>query len=442
MSNLVKVNTGKLEVGMYIFELDRPWLDTPFLIQGFYVKNQDDIDIISGICDHVFVDSAVPRQKITSKMATVSSAIGIDPGRTEFTVTKINTKQSEPEAKHEATKSTQRIDILNDLFPDAKLTQYADNVTLQDETSAAKQAVSTLHTCLNDLLIRNREDGPLEIAKIKQSVEPMIDSVTRNPDACIWLARMKQEDNYIYEHSLGASIWAVALGRQLGLPKADLHSLAIGGLLFDVGKLRLNKDLLNAPRRLTSKESIIMKRHVEIGVKLLKEGGLMNQDVIDMVSHHHERHNGDGYPQGLVGDQIPVFARIAAIVDVYDAIISDRIYAKAIAPALAIKQLYNWKDIYFQGELIEEFIQAIGIYPAGTLIELSSGEVAVVVAETRSRRLRPQVMLLLDRDKQPLDDIDLIDLLEVTQTEDGRPLDIVKSLQPNAYGIDMSAIEL
>lgn len=168
----------------------------------------------------------------------------------------------------------------------------------------------------------------------------------------------------------------------------------------------------------------------------------MNQDVIDMVSHHHERHNGEGYPQGLVGDQIPVFARIAGIVDVYDAITSDRIYAKAIAPSLAIKQLYGWKDIYFQGELIEEFIQAIGIYPAGTLIELSSGEVAVVVAETRSRRLRPQVMLLLDRDKQPLDDIDFIDLLEVTQTEDGRPLDIVKSLQPNVYGIDMSAIEL
>jgi len=442
MSSLIKVNTGNLVVGMYISELDRPWLDTPFLIQGFYVKNQNDIDIISGTCDYVFVDSAVSRRKITSKMDTVSSAIGIDPGRTEFTVTNINTKQSKPGANRGATKLTQRNNILKDLFPDKKLTQYAHTATWQDETPAAKQAISTLHTCLNDLLTRNRNDGPLEIAKIKQSVEPMIDSVTRNPDACIWLARMKQEDNYIYEHSLGASIWAVALGRQLGLPKADLHSLAIGGLLFDVGKLRLNKDLLKAKRRLTSKELKIMKKHVEIGVKLLKEGGLMNQDVIDMVSHHHERHNGEGYPQGLVGDQIPVFARIAAIVDVYDAITSDRIYAKAISPSLAIKQLYDWKDIYFQGELVEEFIQAIGIYPAGTLIELSSGEVAVVVAETSSRRLRPQVILLLDRDKQPLDDIDFIDLLEVTQTEDGRPLDIVKSLQPNAYGIDMSAIEL
>lgn len=270
----------------------------------------------------------------------------------------------------------------------------------------------------------------------------MVDSVARNPDACIWLARMKLEDNYIYEHSVGASIWAVILGRQLGLPKSDLHTLAIGGLLFDIGKLRLDKDLLKARRRLTSKEMKIMKRHVEVGVKLLKEDGMLNQDIIDMAAHHHERHNGKGYPDGLVGDEIPVFARIAAIVDCYDAITSDRIYAKAIAPSLAIKQLYDWKDIYFQGELIEEFIQAIGIYPAGTLVELSSGAVAIVVAASRSRRLRPQVMLLLDSDKQPLGGIDFIDLLKITHTDDGQPLDIVNSLRPNAYDIDMSAIEL
>jgi len=439
MPNLFKVDTTNLEVGMYISELDRPWLETPFLVQGFYVKNKNDIDIISNICDYVFVDTAVPRQKITRKMPTVSSAIGIDPGRTEFTVTEIDTKSR---SNRKVTKSTQENKNLNGLFPDKELNEYADTTDWQDETPAAKQAISTLSTSLNDLLARNEKGGPLEIVKIKQAVEPMVDSVARNPDACIWLARMKLEDNYIYEHSVGASIWAVTLGRQLGLPKSDLRSLAIGGLLFDIGKLRLDKDLLKARRRLTSKEMKIMKRHVEVGVKLLKEDGMLNQDIIDMAAHHHERHNGKGYPDGLVGDEIPVFARIAAIVDCYDAITSDRIYAKAIAPSQAIKQLYDWKDIYFQGELIEEFIQSIGIYPAGTLVELSSGAVAIVVAASRSRRLRPQVMLLLDSDKQPLDDIDFIDLLKITHTDDGKPLDIVDSLGPNAYGIDMSAIEL
>ncbi len=168
----------------------------------------------------------------------------------------------------------------------------------------------------------------------------------------------------------------------------------------------------------------------------------MNMDVLAMVSYHHERHDGSGYPEGLSGDRIPIFARIAAIVDCYDAITSHRSYARATSPSIAIKKLYEWKDIDFQAELVEEFIQAVGIYPAGTLVELSSGEVAVVIAEYRTRRLRPKLMVLLDSEKQPLLDVRMIDLLHQKETEDGRPLDIVSSLEPEAYGIDMTAIQL
>jgi len=168
----------------------------------------------------------------------------------------------------------------------------------------------------------------------------------------------------------------------------------------------------------------------------------MNADVIAMVEHHHERHDGSGYPRGLSGDEIPVFARIASIVDCYDAITSHRSYARAIPPSTAIKMLYEWKDIDFQGELIEQFIQAVGIYPAGTLVELTTAEVGVVVAEYRTRRLRPKVMVLLDSDKQPCDEIKTIDLLNQKTTADGERLDILNSLEPDAYGIDMTAIQL
>jgi putative nucleotidyltransferase with HDIG domain len=270
----------------------------------------------------------------------------------------------------------------------------------------------------------------------------MIDSIARNPDACIWLARMKQQDSYTYQHSVGAAIWAVALGRQLGLPRPDLRSLAIGGLLFDVGKLGVPAELLRATRKLSDEEFAEVRNHVKRGVEMIQNSGLMNRDVLDMVAHHHERHDGSGYPQGLAGDSIPIYARIAAIVDCYDAITSHRSYARAIPPSVAIKMLYEWRDLEFQAELIEEFIQAVGIYPAGTLVELSSGEVAVVVAEYRTRRLRPRVMVLLDADKQPLADLKMIDMLNQTSTEDGQPLDIVNSLEPEAYGIDMTAIKL
>lgn len=175
---------------------------------------------------------------------------------------------------------------------------------------------------------------------------------------------------------------------------------------------------------------------------MIAQTGLMNTDVIAMVTHHHERHNGSGYPQGLHGDEIPIFARIAAIVDCYDAITSHRAYARAISPSTAIKMLYDARDLDFQAELVEEFIQAVGIYPAGTLVELTSGEVAVVVAEYRTRRLRPRVMVLLGADKQPLGSVRTVDLLRETVDVSGKPLDIVQSLEPDAYGIDMTSIRL
>ncbi len=410
MKNYRKVSVADLTVGMYVSELDRPWLESPFLVQGLFIETNKDIAQLSKLCAYVYVDDKITRGPVKTNLA-------VDLGDSNN-------------------------NNLEKIFAGKKLKKFTDSVSWKEEFPKAKEALATLSTCLDSIFSRKEKGGALEIVKIKQAVEPMIDSVSRNPDACIWLARMKQEDNYIYEHSLGASIWAVALGRQLGLPKRDLRTLAIGGLLFDVGKLDLDRELLKSNRRLTVEEFETVKTHVQLSVDAIKDGGMINQDVIDMVAHHHERHNGQGYPQGLSGDAIPVFARIAAIVDCYDAITSHRLYAKAMPPSLAIKKLYEWKNIDFQEELIEEFIQAIGIYPAGTLVELSSGEVAIVVAEYRSRRLRPQLMLLLDGDKQPIDDICYIDLLEKTHTEDGKVLEIVNSLEPDAYGIDMTAIEL
>jgi putative nucleotidyltransferase with HDIG domain len=331
---------------------------------------------------------------------------------------------------------------LGRLFLDRKLKPYQDQADWSGEYPRAKIALENLSEGIDSIFESASAGRALDLVKIKKSVEPMIDSVTRNPDACIWLARMKQQDQYTYKHSLGAAIWAVALGRQLGLPRPDLRSLAIGGLLFDVGKLKLDTELLNADRGLTDDELQQVRSHVGLGLEIVEESGLMNQSVRDMVAHHHERHDGSGYPGGLHGDQIPVFARIASIVDCYDAITTPRSYARAIPPATAIKMLYEWRDIDFQGELVEAFIQAVGIYPAGSLVELSSGEVAVVVAEYRTRRLRPRLMLLLDADKQPISDGRMIDLLHQQTAADGKPLEIVNSLEPEAYGIDMTAIQL
>jgi HD-GYP domain-containing protein (c-di-GMP phosphodiesterase class II) len=409
MIDVLKVNTAELEVGMYVSSLDRPWLDSPFSLQGFRVETEDEIERLQKYCRYVYVDS----QRSAQEKAQLARKLAYRP-RT----------------------SAGRI------FLDRKLKVYKDSSDWSREYPQAEMAVEALTEGIDSVFASASTGSALDVVKIKKSVEPMIDSVTRNPDACIWLARMKQEDQYTYRHSLGASIWAVALGRQLGLPRADLRSLAIGGMLFDVGKLRVDKELLQTSRSLTDDELQQVRNHVELGQEIIQGSGLMNQSVLDMVAYHHERHDGSGYPNGMHGDQIPVFARIAAIVDCYDAITSHRAYARAIPPSTAIKMLYEWKDIDFQAELVEAFIQAVGIYPAGSLVELSSGEVAVVVAEYRARRLRPRVMVLMNKDKQPISEGLMIDLLTQETMSDGEPLEIVSSLAPEAYGIDMTAIQL
>ncbi len=410
MLEVVKIMAYDLEVGMYVSRLDRPWLETPFSIQGFTLESEEEVWRLQKYCRYVYID--------TVKSANKKPAV------------------FRRNARERPRRPTQ------ELFAKRKLKSYRDKSKWNEEYPKAQVAVQSLSEGIDDIFEHVAQGGAIDMVKAKKSVEPMIDSITRNPDACIWLARMKQEDQYTYQHSLGASIWAVALGRQLGLPKADLRSLAIGGLLFDVGKLAVDKELLDTSRPLTDEEFELVRDHVRLGVEMVQGSSLMNQDVIDMITYHHERHDGSGYPEGMSGDQIPVFGRIAAIVDCYDAITSHRPYARAIPPAQAIKMLYEWKDRDFQAELVEEFIQAIGIYPAGSLVELSSGEVAVVVAEYRTRRLRPRVLVLLDADKQPLESFRSVDLLNETHTEDGEPLDIVSSLEPDSYGIDMAAIQL
>ncbi len=378
-------------------------------MQGFCIETPEDVLQIQKYCQYVYVDrtkSVLPDGKI----------------------------------KHKAPRRPRK--TKEQIFQGRKLKVYADSATWAEEFPRAKAAVDTLAQTVDSIFEQATRGGVLDVVKVKQSVDPMIDSISRNPDACIWLARLKQQDTYTYQHSVGAAIWAVALGRQLGLARSDLRSLAVGGLLFDIGKLRINPDLLGTTRSLTDTEFVELRSHVALGIDMIKDSGLMNKDVFDMVAHHHERHDGSGYPGGLSGDTIPVFARIAAIVDCYDAITSHRSYSRAIPPAEAIKKLYEWRDLEFQAELVEEFIQAVGIYPAGTLVELSSGEVAVVVAEYRTRRLRPKVMVLLDANKEAVMEVKMIDLMSEKTTADGHPLEITSSLEPEAYGIDMAAIKL
>ena len=438
----IRVNCTDLTIGMYVCELDRPWLDTPFMIQGFYIKDLDDSDMVKGICDYVFVDKVVKREELTRSLPSAKSAIVLSmsldkPGKTRpgpRLSTPIDDTAQKPGYRPEQG--------LAEFFPDRKLSQYRNTVNWRGESGAAASAVKSLYDHIARFLSVSVAGDALELDKIRRAVEPMVDSVIRNPDACLWATIMKPRADENHDSALRAAVYAVVLGRRLGLPRKDLCSLALGGVLFDIGKLRLGDNILKADRKLTDKEMELMQRHVEIGLNILQRDGLAEQDVIDFIANHHERFDGSGYPNGLAGDLIPAMGRIAGLVDCYNAITGSRKYADSRSPAEAINQLYKLKSVHFHKDLIEEFIHAIGVYPVGALVELSSGEVGIVVAQSATRRLRPIVLVLLDQGKNKCPGGQYIDLEKNTHQKNGDKLDIIRNLEPNAFGIDRSRITL
>lgn len=402
----VKVLLANLKPGMYVSSLDRPWKDAPYPLQGFLINSQEDVDKLLEYCNCVIVDVA----RSSSPKDHKTKVIHLEDKKKDMAI-----KQG----------------LIN-----MKPKRYKEITTRKDELIDAEKSYKELAAVTSEILNNVVNNKKLDMPQLKKAVNPMIDSVLRNPDAYAWLTRLKHVDNYTYNHSICCAVWAVAFGRHLGMPRKDLQSLALGALLFDVGKMRLPDKLINNPRRFNNIELEIVQKHVDHSLDILKETEDVNEDVYNMVRMHHERYNGSGYPEGLHGDRITIYGKIAGLVDCYDALISERVFASAMSPHDAVKKFYEWRNIDFQSELVEQFIQIVGIYPVGTLIELSDGMVGVIVNQHRIWRLRPKIMLLLNENKEPLKEFETVDLFIHTEDKNGNSLDIVKSVEPGMYGIN------
>lgn len=418
-----KISVKDVSVGMYVAELDRPWLETPFLFQGFYIRDEDEINDLQAHCQTVFVTTeSLPASFEPSEAANATEG-------PESNVT--DASSGELRAVF-----TSDDDAANDEFEQSNVV-YEEKTTLKEEISSAsgaqKSAMSTFQRVMENL----RNSGDLEIGVLEAAVSPMVDSVLRNPAALSCLMRMQKKGEYLFQHSLASSVWAAILGRQIGLARSDIHLLSLGAMLLDVGITKIPLEILTSPNPLNDKEQTIVRRHVEMGIEILLKTDDVDARVIDMVAHHHERYNGTGYPNGVSGNSIPVFGRIAGIVDAYDAMISPRPYAKLLSSYDALRKLRVLADVEFQAEIVDQFTKAIGAFPTGTLIQLNTHEVAIVTRQNQIRRLRPEIMVIMDADKQLLPDFRIVDLNEETSTEEGnQSLWIECGLPPGAHGID------
>jgi HD-GYP domain-containing protein (c-di-GMP phosphodiesterase class II) len=431
----LKVATADLERGMYVSQLDRPWLETPFLFQGFEIQDDKDLRQLRQFCQHVYVDvsrSAVAEARVVGvreKTAKYSSSLDTPANR------RVHAKP--PSVWWRVFDAVARLDRTGKLAARFHTRQYRNAVPTRVEARQATVAYDTAATVMNEVLGQLRNGDGLDAAKVKVAIAPMIDSVMRNQDAMAWLVQLRKRDAYTYHHSLASSVWAVILGRHLGFDRTGLDTLAMGGLLLDLGKAQIPAEILQKPGPLEDIERRIVEKHVAVGAKLVRTTPGVNADVIAMIEGHHERHDGSGYPKGLAGADIPVFGRIAGLIDSFDAMTTKRPYAPAKSAYDAIRELNGLAGTAFQRELVEQFVQALGMFPSGSLVELNTGEVAIVIEQNRIRRLRPKVMLVLDASKRPRASHETLDLRKVPDgaTEPNARW-IVSGLEPGAYGLD------
>lgn len=385
----VRLPVDLLTYGMRIVKLDRPWTEVPVLFQGFTLDNDHQARILRQYCEWALVEG--DEHVLAEALARVT-----------------NHKQRTANPLPETRSLAEEIPRANRVW--GKTQAFVEQITLAIEQG-------------NDL---NLQDA-------RPVIRECVESIKSNASAMFWMSRIKSRDAYTAEHCLRVAIFTVAFARFLGLPDEDLEIAGMCGLLHDLGKLKVPDEILNKPGALSPAEYAIMQQHTTFGYELLKSDPNLDPIIGDVTRHHHERLDGRGYPQQLEEWQISRFARLVSIVDAFDAMTSDRCYRDGIPASDAIRVLYRNRGRQFDADMVEAFIRMVGIYPPGTLVELNSGEVALIVAVHPGKKLKPRIEILMDANKKPVTPR-IVDLANPTADEQ---LAINHPLPDGAFGISL-----
>ena len=409
------VNVEDLQPGMYVSRLDRPWLETPFHFQGFHIKDQDDIREVQQICDFVFVESTRTDEAIDlPQIATGPAPQASNNSRWRQRLKKFTARRP-PWRRH--------------------------SVSISEELPAARRLHNDSSDLLRSALDNARTGRSVDIKSARSAVKDLTHSVMRNPDALGWMSKLKQEHEYTYKHSLSVCILSLVFGRHMSLPESELYELGLGAFLHDIGKMRIPLEVLDKPGALSEEEFTEMRRHPEYGVEIVSSSGGVSDTVRDIILSHHERMNGSGYPQGIPAELIRPMTHMVAICDTYDAIVSKRPYKKPVTAVRAVEILNRERGNLFDPWLVDQFIQCVGVYPVGTLVELSNDETGIVVSANREARLHPRVLILLNNEGQRLERPFVRDLA-ADQTDDGHErFHITHALGEEGRGLSTTDLE-
>lgn len=388
----VEIPADAVRIGMQVIKLDRPWDEVPVLYQQFVVADTEQLDILRKFCLGVTVEFSEDQYRLHVRHGNQPSAI---------------------------TRAT-----------------HQEHKTVAEELPNARLRYCEALSFIDDLLDDVAEGRDISLEDAGDIVRHCVVSIMANPNAMFWLTRIRYQDTYTAEHCLRVGILAITFGRFMDMPEADLETLGLSGILHDVGKMRIPHAVLNKPAALNRDEWQLIRSHPMEGFNLLGSHHKLDPVVRDAALSHHERMDGGGYPNGLAGSAINRFTRMISIVDAYDAITSDRAYRKGLTNADALRILYEDSGKHYDGELVEAFIRMVGVYPPGSVVQLNSGEIAVVLSILPDRKLYPTVELVADAAGRPCPPR-VLRLSSQPLNPEGKPYSIARALPDGNHNFDL-----
>lgn len=388
------VPVNLIKFGMYIHELDRPWTDTPFMFQGFVLQNEKQIETLKRFCKKVYVDP----EKVDRK--------------------------AEEEAVERATAAVRG------------KTVYKETVTVEAELPRAERVYQQSTVVVTEIARTVPAKGTIDTARTQEASQQITESVVRNPDAMTLLAKMQEKGSGVLSRALEVSVMMTVFGRFLQYSQEQLHTLSMLGLLQDVGKLRLPAPMLKKETSWLAQEQELFKTHINHSVEILSKTAGLPPDFPGLASLHHERYDGSGYPRGLKGNAINLLGAISGLVDAYDMLVAPPPWGENMTPSTALGVLYRNRGVKFTPGLVEQFIQCMGAFPVGSVIEMQTGEIGVVISQNPVKRLQPRIMLVRDAKGVPIKPHLVLDLTRGPKASDGEPYRIRRTLDSSTVKID------
>jgi HD-GYP domain-containing protein (c-di-GMP phosphodiesterase class II) len=383
----------ELTFGMYVSKLDRPWTETPFVFQGFVLKSEKQIDVLKKYCKHVFVD---PEKEDLSEVGKVTA---------------------------------------EELAKVRGSTVYKEAASVEVELPRAQKAYTRTTEVVKELSRAVEIGNAIDSSRSHEAAAQITESVVRNPDAMSLLIKLQEKGGAALSRAVEVSVMMTIFGRFLQLPHERLEILGMLGLLQDVGKLKLPTELaIQGP--INAAEIELYRTHVNHSVEILSGTPGMHPELPGLASLHHERFDGSGYPRGLRSEAIALSGLIAGIVDAFDTLTAPPPFGENMSPSNALSIIYKGRGKQFHPALVEQFIQCIGVFPVGSVVELNSGEVAIVLAQNMVRRLQPRIMVVKDAKGNPITPYKMLDLMKEPKVRPDEPYRIQRTLEYDSVKIN------